>query len=1239
MEAHERRLVGGRFEVLETLGRGGMGVVYRARDTERGMDVALKTLRGITPESVLRFKTEFRALRDLRHPNLVELGELFENDGTWFFTMELVRGVPFLKWVRGDSDVPDTISHSMTSTGGAATVQDEGATSVEAPASVVAKNAAARLRRIERLPAPCCDIARLRTSLAGLARGLSALHAAGKVHRDVKPSNILIDDNGRVVLLDFGVVAELRRGSHEKMLMGTVKYMAPEQARGEMVGPPADWYAVGVLLFQALAGELPFGNVSHDELLVLKQHVDAPLTSELADGVPPDLDLLAQGLLDRDAKQRPGEAEIFEALGIGGREDSVVVPLPTHDQLFVGRKQELAALDDALTQSRAGLATVIVDGESGVGKTSLVARFVELARERDHRLVVLHGRCHERERVPFNALDGVLDDLTRFLLTQREARLERLVPAGVGPLLTVFPALRAVQVLADAAALERPVANVRSRAFGALRELLVRLCRRRPTVIVIEDLQWADQDSSALLAELTRTDDEAPRICLVATKRTNEGDAIVKRLGAVRVHALGGLDARDAEELVYKVSVDSGSKAAQIIAETRGHPLFLRELARQQKPMRLDEAIWARASRLDEGAQRVLAAVAVAGSPIPRSIAIVMARVGTSDAEAHIAALTRESLVRVHGPRPGDAIEPFHDRIREAVFVHQPLERQRELQRQLARALEETGASPAQLLTRFEAAGDAERTAHYLVAAAEAARGAFAFGRAAELFRRALEATDLATDRRAWLLVQLAESLANDGRTADAAECYLEAAALEQPDSDRQLDLLRRAAERFLMSGRLERGLETTRAVLERANMTLPASRTRTFAGIVWNQIRMRGGALSWKGPRSGPRSLDADICWSIGAGLGMVDTLLGAYFSGRAARLALSKGNALQICRGMAAATVGASILGRRERAHRLMGCAERAATEDGSQLSQWYVSFARTAISFILENNFARAYQDAMDLEHSWYAAGHGPSWETDVAMHFSLASQQMLGDLRELGRRVAMLAHNANRIGDLFQEVTLRVRFAVRHLADDRPVEAKEDVIDALARWLPGTDAFGNQRAWALWSRTRIALYQGQLDPELDAEWQRMLRSLVGRVPLMQAEYLHAYGTYLLARAYDAKKRGWPSEHAAFCAQVDRVAARLKRLSFPAAPSAYHNLRAGVAWARGTDDVIELTKVALDQSIECSILVYAAFLKRRLGEAVGGDEGVMLISQADALAMRSGWVDPARGAELVLPTDHFL
>jgi len=1220
-------VVGGRFEVLETIGRGGMGVVYLALDRERGVHVALKTLRGITPESVLRFKTEFRALPDLRHRNLVELGELFENDGTWFFTMELVQGVSFLHGVRGAAGEPDPSEPP--------TELDPERTSIDAPASVVARNTAARQRRAERAPAPRCDVVRLRGALAGLARGLAALHAAGKVHRDVKPSNILVDDHGRVVLLDFGIVSELTSDTSDNRLVGTIKYMAPEQARGEPVGPAADWYAVGVLMFHALTGELPYGDASSDEVLVLKQHVDAPAPSQLVANVPDDLDALAHGLLERDAAKRPSETEIFEALGLAADAEPPVT-LPERDPLFVGRTQEIATLKAALEGSRRQLRAVIVEGESGVGKSALVGHFVQAARARDPRVVVLHGRCHERERVPFNALDGVVDDLTRFLLTQREARLERLVPDGVAALLAVFPALRAVQVLADAATLSRRVAtaDVRVRAFTALRELLVRLCRRRPTVMMIEDLQWADPDSVALLAELVRTDDDAPRLALVATKRTAEGDAIAPRLGRAQLLALTGLEPCEAEELVRKLAPDAAPNAAQIIAETRGHPLFLRELARQPVTMRLDDAIVSRASRLDEVARRVLAAVATAGAPIPRHVAASVAGLTATEAEPHIATLASEALVRVRGPRPGDTIEPFHDRIRRAICAQQPPQRERELHHALARALEVAGAPAEQLLARYEASGDAEQAARYVVAAAEAARAAFAFGRAAELYRRALAEPELPAERRSTLLVQLADALANDGRTGDAAQCYLDAAALEPADSDRQLDLLRRAAERFLMAGRLGEGLDTARSVLGRAGIVLPTTRTGTIGRLLWNQVRMRGGALRWSSPRTSARSLEADICWSIGAGLGMVDTLLGAYFSGRAARIALAKGNAMQICRGMGAATISACLVGRRARAAQLLECCERAAHEDGSAAALWYVGLARTGASFLLENDFARAHRDALALEHEWYAAGHGPGWETDVAMHFSLASRQMLGELRDLSRRVATLVHAAQRNGDLFQEVTLRVRFAVRHLLDGRTAEARDDVRDALAAWLPGRDSFGNQHAWGLWSLTRTALYDGRLDDTLDVEWERWDRSLIGRVPILQAEAYHVFGTYLLARAIDAGKRGRPSERAAFCRAAERVATKLARLPFPAAPGSAGMLRAALAWVHGGDRVLA-ARAGLEAALDAGILAYTAFFKRRLGEAMGGNDGATLISQADELAHRAGWIDPARAAELAIPT----
>jgi tetratricopeptide (TPR) repeat protein len=886
---------------------------------------------------------------------------------------------------------------------------------------------------------------------------------------------------------------------------------------------------------------------------------------------------------------------------------------------------------------------VIVEGESGVGKTSLVNRFVEVANALEKRVLVLHGRCHERERVTFNALDGVIDELARYLVRRPLASVERVVPAGSSALLAVFPALRMVQALADAAALERPMRDVRGTAFIALRELFVRLGKRRGVVIVIDDLQWADNDSAMVLGELLRPGD-SPRICVVGTKRAAMPDAVTQQLRALSCDVeridLAGLDQLDAEELVRLVSADAAPGA--IIAETQGHPLFLRELARNPSEggVRLEDAIRRRAERHEDAARALLNVVCVAGAPSPRQVVADLAGLATPEADIAINALLADRLVRVHGPRPQDAIEPFHDRIRAAIYSDLPRDRQRALHLSLANALEAMEAPASLLLAHYDAAGDASRSLQYLIAAADAARAAFAFSRAAELYRRAVETPGVLGMQRATLLVHLADSLANDGRTAEAATRYLQAAHLHPEDSAPHVDLLRRSAERFLMSGRVEDGLQTARQVLERAGMILPQSRARAVAGILWNQIRMRGSALNWTRRTTDRRSLDADIAWSIGAGLGMIDSLLGAYFSGRAARLALREGSALQITRGMAAASIGASLLGRQQRANRLHAAVEQAAREDGSTLAAWYLRFSHMGKAFILDNNFKLAHEHARALEAEWYAAGYGPGWETDVAMHFSLASQMMLGQHGALSQRVNELVRGAVRSGDLFQEVTLRVRFAVRHLIADAPDVARADVAEALGAWLPGTDSFGNQRAWALWSRGRIELYAGQLNPPgLEAEWKRMHRSLIGRLPMMQVEWLHGYATYLLGRALDAKRRGLHSEHLRFCRGAERVYERYKKLDvFYAAPVARELVRAGLAWVRGDADLIDRLRIATAIAEERGIYAMVAGVRRRLGEAIGGDEGAALVAKSELEHRGSGFVDPARATEFAIPTGRF-
>ncbi len=176
-----------RFAVVRRLGAGGMGVVYEVWDREREAPFALKTLRSLSPHRLSLFKNEFRALRGLSHRNLVTLGELMKDRNHWFFTMELVDGEPFQSWVYPEQ--PET---------------------------------GARF-----------DEPRLREGLRQLAGALRALHRYGKVHCDIKPSKVLVTRDGRVVVLDFGLVRDVRGPEDgNDHVMGTPAYMAPEQARG-----------------------------------------------------------------------------------------------------------------------------------------------------------------------------------------------------------------------------------------------------------------------------------------------------------------------------------------------------------------------------------------------------------------------------------------------------------------------------------------------------------------------------------------------------------------------------------------------------------------------------------------------------------------------------------------------------------------------------------------------------------------------------------------------------------------------------------------------------------------------------------------------------------------------------------------------------------------------------------------------------------------------------------------------
>jgi serine/threonine protein kinase len=161
--------------------------VYDAFDRERHARVALKTLRTTSAETLLILKKEFRAVQDIRHPNLVHVGEVFEASGTWFFTMEFIEGVDFVQYVSISDRRARPPRQRLSS------IPPAGASS-HAPHHF--------------------DEERIRATLPQLVRGLKALHEASKIHRDVKPSNVLVTHAGRVVILDFGVVGDVVPGAN-----------------------------------------------------------------------------------------------------------------------------------------------------------------------------------------------------------------------------------------------------------------------------------------------------------------------------------------------------------------------------------------------------------------------------------------------------------------------------------------------------------------------------------------------------------------------------------------------------------------------------------------------------------------------------------------------------------------------------------------------------------------------------------------------------------------------------------------------------------------------------------------------------------------------------------------------------------------------------------------------------------------------------------------------------------------
>ncbi|MBU6365513.1 MAG: protein kinase [Gemmatimonadetes bacterium] len=777
LEALRRDALEHGYELGRELGRGGMAIVYLARDRKHRRDVAIKVLLPEVGASLgtERFLAEIRLTASLQHPNVLPLFDSGSAGGVPYYVMPYVRG----------------------------------------------ESLRARLARDGRLPVDeAVAIAR------GIAAALEHAHRQGVVHRDVKPENVLLSD-GIPIVADFGIARALEAAGTTMatvagVALGTPAYMSPEQAMGERdLDRRSDVYALGCVTFEMLTGVPPFEGPNAQALI--GRHLSAPVPSarEARDDVPPAVDLAVRRAMakERDARWA-GAAEFAQALAaappVEPRPDysQVTEPLTRNTEPLSGRRAEYAQLVaqlDALEAGRGGM--VLVGGEPGVGKTKLVETLLLEARRRGHVCVV--GHCEEMEGAP--PYLPFVEQMEYSVRTVPPGRLRAALGDGAAELSRMLPRLR--QLYPDIPEpLDLPPEQQRRYLSAKFTEYLERAAAVVPIVMFFDDLHWADESSLLLLGHLAA---QAPRMRLLLLGTYRDVDLEVQRPFAQALErltrqrqaqrvVLRRMPRADVAELLARLGAPNPPSAVvdAFYQRTEGNPFFVEELFRHlaqeghllgkdgrwradvslaevDVPEGVKLVVGRRLERVGEACRHVLTAAAVIG---PRfSVPLLEAVVGQGE-DAVLDALEmaeRAGLVLVH---PGSR-EPHyafaHELVRQTLLGTLSLPRRLRRHRDTADAIERlygtrVGEHAAAMAYHCVQAGvpDAEKATRYLLQAGRQAVEAGAFSEGLALAERGLGVLDDEIPlRRAELLWLKASALRGAGDWTQALGALYEAIA------------------------------------------------------------------------------------------------------------------------------------------------------------------------------------------------------------------------------------------------------------------------------------------------------------------------------------------------------------------------------------------------------------------------------------------------------------------------------
>lgn len=1255
-----RRERSDRFTFQERLGVGASGTVHRAFDKQRGTTVAVKVLTEVDPSSLYRFKAEFRALTGMVHPNLVQLYDLLHLDNDWLLTMELVEGHDFLRHVR-----PISRSALRASLAGTGVLPEDldGATFTSSDFSAPLASDRPRARTTENdnarpsvpsgevsFPAApllgLLDEGLLRSALRQLAEGLSALHRNNRLHRDLKPANVLVfSSDARLVICDFGLVTDSThvRGARESDkgvgIAGTLAYMSPEQATGQLLTEASDWYAVGVMLYQALTGTLPFSaKLSVPDAIAAKRQGVVVHPCNVAAEAPEDLADLAVALLAADPEKRPRYGEIVARLDGVKKRPSLG---PTAPHRLVGRSAQLEQLQGALARARGGRPSVaMVGGRSGMGKSALMQHFLDAARQREQ-TVVLAGRCYEREELPYKAFDPLMDALSTYLIQLDQASARELMPPHVSSLARLFPVLVRVPVIADEMGrgdVIDPLEQKR-RAFGAFRELCRNISLQKQLILYIDDLQWGDLDSGPLFTELLFPLN-APALLLIAAYRSEDED-VSPLLRALRKTHLPEARVVPVEVRLDPMSTDESKalalsivgpaadhNAARIAAEAGGSPFFVRELALHvrahggaiQGELKLETVIEKRLSELTAESQALFALVATAGRPERRAVVQAASQLGeASFAALHL--LEAQNLVHSTGPGADDRIEPYHDRLRETAYKRLSGEQRRALHRALGEALEHSGdRDPEALYEHYRESDQPERAGGFALEAARNAETQLAFERAARLYRDALARLSLDGQQRRALSERLGHCLALAGRGVEAAAAFSEALVGASPAQSMQLRSL--ATTQLLRAGKVAEAYEELDRAHELTGLRVPKTNLSAVFMLLWRRLKIRFKKLAL-GTSSEPPSPElvqrADLLWGVGASLVCMDNLRGAVYQAEHLLVTLRINDPYRLARAFSVESA-MSATGNKNPA-RTQLFIDRGLEIGGMSGEPHALSAVKgtAGVARLLEGRFREAVRltrEAQDIIRERLNATL--AWDLVTMVIFDLQATALLGNVREIVERVPEALRDAEARGDMYATTSCRTRRCIwAWLGPDQLEAAREQVAIAATQWVQA--GYHLQHWYTTMARAEVDLYAGTPADSLArlaSEWKKLV--FLRKIQYTRLEVWYLRGRLSLSSALIVFSAGLLESVRDDAQSMLKEGAHwgnaLGRLLLACAAS-FDDVELSFRLLRELEGQFD----ALDMRLHCEVVRY------RRGQLTPGEEGSTLLQQAESAIRALGVTRP--------------